>query len=112
SPNGTLYYVGAEISYRYGNEQDSVTVAPDTIVVKPMPELVLDYFLTEEVIADDPFTTLIEPPVPYTLGMRAVNNGAGTARDFRISSSQPRIVENEQGLAIAFEILGSFVGNQ
>ncbi|WP_162925812.1 hypothetical protein [Isoalcanivorax indicus] len=112
SPSGTLYYVGAEVAYRFGNDQETVRVAPDTIIVRPMPEIALDYFLTREVIANDPFTPEIEPPVPYTLGLRAINNGEGTARDFRIASSQPRIVENEQGLAVAFEILGSYVGNQ
>lgn len=112
SPSGTLYYVGAEVAYRFGNDQETVPVAPDTIIVRPMPEITLDYFLTREVIANDPFTPEIEPPVPYTLGLRAVNNGEGAARDFRIASSQPRIVENEQGLAVAFEILGSYVGNQ
>lgn len=108
---GDLYYVGARVSYRYGNEKQVVDVAPDTILVRPMPEIALDYFLTEEVIADDPFTPEIEPPVPYTLGLRASNNGAGPARMFEVASSQPRIVDNQLGLAISFDIIGSYVGN-
>ncbi len=41
--------------------------------------------------------------------MRAKNNGSGTARNLRIDSAQPRIVENLQGLLIGFAIEGSEV---
>ncbi|MEN8221374.1 MAG: hypothetical protein ABFS56_34530, partial [Pseudomonadota bacterium] len=54
----------------------------------------------------------IEPPVPYTLGVRIKNDGHGVARQLKIESAQPRIVENELGLLIGFEIIGSSVNNQ
>jgi hypothetical protein len=110
--NGKLYFVGASLSYLVGGEEESVEVAPDSIIVKPQPLLSLDYFLTQHVIADDAFTTQIEPPEPYTLGVRISNNGYGTAAQVSIESAQPRIVENEQGLAINFEILRSYINDQ
>ncbi|MDN3639935.1 calcium-binding protein [Simiduia curdlanivorans] len=110
--SGTLYFVGATLTYSYGGKDETVQVAPDSIVVKPQPLLTLDYFLTEEVIADDAFTLAIEAPEPYTLGVRMVNNGYGQAQNVTIESAQPTIVENEQGLAIDFKILESFIANQ
>ena len=34
------------------------------------------------------------------------------ARNFRISSAAPRIIENEKGLAIDFQLLGARVDNE
>ncbi len=108
----SLYFVGAELRYTFGGKPDKITVAPDYIWVKAQPDLVLDYFMTREVKADEPTTqNIIEPVVPHTLGVRLHNMGKGTASKVKIESAQPRIVENEQGLAIGFEILASFVGN-
>lgn len=108
---GQLYAVGARVSYTQGGQSRSVNVQPDTITVRPQPQLTLDYFLTRDVLADDPFTTTIEPPVPFFLGVRVRNVGAGPAQHMQIESAQPRIVENQQGLAIQFSILDAIVGN-
>jgi Ca2+-binding RTX toxin-like protein len=110
--NGKLYFVGANLSYTFGGEPQTINVVPDTIVVRPQPLLTLDYFLTQEVIADDAFTLEVEPPVPYTLGVRVKNNGFGTANDIQLESAQPTIVENEQGLAVGFTITGAFINDQ
>ena len=113
SPTGKLYFVGATLNYTLGGEPESVTVTPDFITVKPLPSLTLDYFLTREVRADDPMTTdVVEPTEPFTLGVRVRNNGLAEARNLKIESAQPRIVENEQGLLIGFEIIGSTVDDQ
>ncbi|MCP3870643.1 MAG: hypothetical protein GY703_21640 [Gammaproteobacteria bacterium] len=111
-PSGTLYTVGATLSYAMGGEQHTIEVTPDYIFVKPMPMLTLDYFLTEEVNADDSFTPQIEPPEPFTLGVRVHNGGFGPAEKLKISSAQPKIVENEQGLLIGFEIIGSTINGE
>ena len=103
-PEGTLYFVGARLTYTIGGEAHVTEVTPDYIHVKPMPELQLDYFLTREVFGDDAWTAEIEPPVPFTLGVRVKNNGFGAARSLKIDSAQPKIVENEQGLLIGFVI--------
>lgn len=112
NPLGTLYLVGATLSYRLGGDTQTLQVAPDSILVKPLPKLSLDYFLTRDVYADDPFTPAIEPPEPFTLGVRIRNNGAATARSVQIDSAQPKIVDNKQGLLVNFLILGGFVNDQ
>lgn len=53
---GTLYYVGATLSYLLGGVEHVTQIAPDSIFVKPMPELVLDYFLPKNIYGDDAFT--------------------------------------------------------
>jgi hypothetical protein len=109
---GALYYVGATITYTVGGEEEVIEVAPDYIFVKPMPELTLDYFLPIQVYGDDPFTGEIEPSIPFSLGLRVSNNGSGSAYDLKIESAQPKIVDNDQGLLIGFQIEGSEVNGQ
>ncbi|MCP4576670.1 MAG: calcium-binding protein, partial [Deltaproteobacteria bacterium] len=110
--SGTLYYVGATLKYAIGGEENTTEVNPDYIYVKPMPELILDYFLPNDVYGDDAFSPEIEPPVPFSLGVRVKNTGYGTARSLRIDSAQPEIVENELGLLIGFNIQGSTVNGE
>jgi hypothetical protein len=107
---GATYYVGATLRYRVGGVEQVVEVSPDDILVKPMPFLSLDYFIPEEVYGDDPFTTtVVEPPIPFGLGVRVKNEGVGVARKLKIDSAQPKIVENRQGLAVDFRLVGSEV---
>ncbi|MBW2064875.1 MAG: chitobiase/beta-hexosaminidase C-terminal domain-containing protein [Deltaproteobacteria bacterium] len=109
---GTLYYVGAALKYSIGGEEHITHVTPDYVFVKPMPELTLDYFFPSDVYGDDAFTPEIEPPVPFSLGVRVRNYGTGVARDLKINSAQPKIVDNEQGLLIGFLIERSEVNGQ
>lgn len=108
-PRGTLYNVGATLTYMLAGEQKTLDVIPDYIFVQPMPQLSLDYFLPEDVYGDDAFSDAIEPPIPFSLGIRVKNAGFGPADRLKIESGQPRIVENEQGLLIGFRITGSEV---
>jgi hypothetical protein len=110
-PTGKMYYVGATLNYSVAGKAESVTVTPDFIYVKPMPLLNLDYFLTQDVFGDDPLTPAIEPIEPYTLGVRIKNTGAATAKNVKIDSAQPKIVENLQGLLINFTIVGSYLND-
>ncbi len=110
--NGKLYYVGATLTYTLAGEEKVVEVSPDYISVRPMPLLTLDYFLPREVYADDAFSPMIEPPIPFNLGVRVKNNGQGPAFDLKIDSAQPKIIENELGLVIDFMITGSSVGDK
>ena len=109
TPFGKRYLVGATLRYRLGTEVHVMELNPDAITVKPLPLLTLDYFLTRDVVADDPFTAPIEAPEPYTLGVRVKNSGMAPAKELKIASAQPRIIENLQGLPITFQILGSYV---
>jgi hypothetical protein len=110
--SGALYYVGASLTYTIGGKTHETIVSPDYIYVKPMPKITLDYFLPSEVYGDDAFTQTIEPPIPFSLGVRVKNSGHGIARKLSIESAQPKIVENEQGLLIGFAILGSRVNGK
>jgi hypothetical protein len=113
NPQGELYFVGATLRYRAGGEDQEVEVSPDSIYVKPMPSLALDYFLPKEVYGDDPFTeNVVEPVVPFSLGVRVKNAGYGTARNLKIESAQPRITDNKLGLLVDFSILGSEVNGR
>ncbi|HEY6898248.1 MAG TPA: hypothetical protein VI279_13380 [Rhodocyclaceae bacterium] len=111
SPLGKKYLIGASLQYKFGGEVHSIDVAPAIITVKPMPLLTLDYFITKDVIADDPLTPEIEPAVPFTLGVRVKNTGAAVAKNLKIDSAQPRIVDNAQGLAINFKLTGSYLND-
>ncbi|MDC0358289.1 fibronectin type III domain-containing protein, partial [Oligoflexia bacterium] len=109
---GKLYFIGATLTYNVGSKGHKLEVAPDFVVVRPMPMLELDYFLPKDVRADDPFTSPIEPPEPFTLGVRVKNSGLGAANKLAIQSAQPQIVENRQNLLIGFKITGSYVDDQ
>ncbi len=109
---GTLYSIGATLSYTVAGKDEVIEVSPDYIRVKPMPDLQLEYFLPYDVFGDDPLTSLIEPIVPFDLGIRIVNQGSGEAKDLKIESSQPEIVDNQQGFPVTFKILGTSVDDQ
>lgn len=108
-PEGKAYWVGATLSFTYQGELHTEVMNPDVITVQPMPSLTLDYFMSRDVIGDDPYTFETEPPVPFLLGVRVANNGYGSARQLKIESGQPEIIDNDQGLLIAFTIIGSEV---
>ena len=112
---GRGYQVGAHITYKLSNDTEPhiVDVVPELITVKPQPLLKLDYFLAGDVYSDDPFTAPVEPAVPFTLGVRVRNVGAGPAHNLTIESAQPTILPdgNPQGLSVGFHIDSSFVDN-
>jgi len=108
--NGTAYEIGADIQYTIGSSNEmSLSVEPDSIVVKPQPRLTLEYFLPKSVIADDPNTPIVESSEPFDLGLRVVNSGLGAAQNLQVESFQPRLEENDQGLLVDFRILGNEV---
>lgn len=110
NPQGELYYVGGNLRYTIGGEENEMTLIPDRIFVRPMPALAVDYFIQRDVFGDDAMTeTIVEPSIPFPLGLRISNNGHGSAPNVRMVSAQPRIVDNEQGLLIGFSILSTEV---
>lgn len=112
-PGGLRYSIGASLAgLLYGKEipPDVLTVIPDTITVKPDPQLEITYFQPRDVDGDNPFTPeVVESPIPFTLGVLVKNAGYGTARKIKIDSQQPRIVENLQGLLVVPRLIGSRV---
>ncbi len=107
------YYVRGILNYTLSGSQVSIPLYPAPITVLPNPNLVVKYFLERDVYSDDPFTPdVVEPAIPFSLGLMMTNTGAGIANNVRITSSQPEIIENEKGLLIDFEIISSRVGTE
>ncbi|MCC5806934.1 MAG: carboxypeptidase regulatory-like domain-containing protein [Opitutales bacterium] len=104
------YTIGGTLFYDQGGVPVTVSLDPVEIVVHPQPELQLDYYHERDVFANDPFTDVVEPSVPFSLGVLARNVGHGAARDLSIQTSQPEIVANEQGLAVDIRIVSVEVG--
>lgn len=109
------YSFGGILSY-FDEEQGetvSITLNPVTLEVNPSPDLILDYFLQRDIIGDDALTEdIVEPSIPAELSLMITNDGYGEARNLKVESMQPRIVENEKGLAIDFEMIGSNFNNE
>ncbi|HCM72690.1 MAG TPA: hypothetical protein DIS87_00960, partial [Armatimonadetes bacterium] len=112
TPQGRKYEVGVDMSGKMGGVEIPKNIffaIPDTITVKPEPELEIRYFQPRDVQGDDPFTPEIESPIPFTLGVLVKNSGYGPARAVRINSQQPKIVENRAGLILIARLLGARV---
>jgi hypothetical protein len=111
APTGTTNYaIGGVLSYVLGGEQVTIPLFAVPITVLPDPRLSVDYFLQHDVYSDDPFTPEIEPSIPFGLGIQMRNTGLGVADDVNITSAQPTIIANSNGLIISFELIGSQVG--
>lgn len=126
----TKYDIGGILLYTIDGVEYIQNLAPDTvsqvsprfnhrltssrqITVMPDPQLYLTYFHSRNVYSDDPFTAgVVEPAIPYQLGLLIENRGFGEARNVKIASSQPEIIENEKGLLADFTIIGSRLGNE
>ena len=94
--NGQKYNISANISYRVDGVKFEVTTKSIEILVKPQPQLTLDYYIPSDVIANKPFK----------LAVRVTNDGYGTARNFSIETAQP-VIYNPAGLLIDFKIIRS-----
>ena len=109
----TKYDVGGVLTYTIDGVKYVQVLAPDTITVRPDPQLYLTYFHSRIAYSDDPFTPdIVEPTIPFQLGLIIENRGYGTANDVEIISSQPEIIENEKGLLVDFSIIGARLGNE
>lgn len=110
APTAPLAYdFGGVLRYTLGGTQVTIPLTPDRLEVLPNPKLRVKYFWEKNVYSDDPFTQEIEPAVPFTVGLMMTNVGAGVANNVRVTSSQPVITENERGLLINFQLIGSQV---
>ena len=81
---------------------------PVTLTVKPSPNLEMTYFMQRDIFGDDPLTTdVVEPMEPAEFSLLINNVGYGDATNVRMVTEQPKIIENEKGLLIDFELLSS-----
>ncbi len=107
-----VYKVGGSFSYTQDGTVVTVPLTPVSITVRPDAALDIKYFHQRDVIADDPFTTTIEPSIPYSLVVMVQNKGFGAARSLSLSSPQPNIVDNNKGLLIDFKLVGAEINGQ
>ena len=96
-PDGLQYTISAAIDYEYGGDSFSYATQSETVTVKPMPKLTLDYELPYVIMAGKSLKVKV----------KVTNNGAGPARNLTIVSAQPKIVENVNNIPISFAINGS-----
>ncbi|MCC8038723.1 MAG: hypothetical protein LIP02_11440 [Bacteroidales bacterium] len=102
-----LYDFGGTVSYIDPFTGLLVTreLTPVTLTVNPAPVLDLTYFMQRDVYGDDPMTTdVVEPMEPAEFSLLINNTGYGDATNVRMVTNQPRIIENEKGLYVDFEI--------
>ncbi len=108
----TVMHVSGTLKYSQQGTAITIPLSPAAITVLPNASLKVKYFNQRDVFADDPFTSELEPSIPFSLGVLIQNNGRGAARNVRLTSAQPKIVENEKGLLIDFEILATEVAGR
>jgi hypothetical protein len=104
------YSFGGSVKYwdPYAQAMVSLPLSAVPLTVNPGPNLMLHYFMQRNILGDDALTSpTIEPSVPAELAVMVENQGYGSAVNMLISSAQPKIVENEKGLAINFKLIGS-----
>ncbi|MCK4735227.1 MAG: hypothetical protein KAT65_22430, partial [Methanophagales archaeon] len=94
---GIDYTVQAFINYTVDGVPFSVNSTEAKINVLPQPLLNLTYRIPDEVKADTPFS----------ITLNVTNVGYGIARNLKFDSAQPVIYDNEAGLLVSFELIGS-----
>lgn len=111
APDSTVTYSFAgSLSYLdpFSGTTVTRTLSPVSLSVKPSPVLDMRYFMQRDVIADDPMTQdVVERSEPAEFALLISNVGNGDATDINLITEQPRIIENEKGLLIDFDLLSS-----
>jgi hypothetical protein len=105
-----VYSFGGSFSFLdpFSGEEMTYPLYPVALTVNPSPELHVDYFIQRHIISDDPLTEdTIEAVEPAELAMMVRNVGMGTANNVYLESSQPEIIDNQNGLPIQFDMVGS-----
>lgn len=106
--NITTYSFGGTLSFKDGSTTQNRSLYPVSLQVKPTPELDLTYFMQRDVYGDNPLTPdVVEPIIPAEFSVLIHNKGYGDANNVRMITKKPKIVENEKGLLIDFDIISS-----
>lgn len=98
-------------SFSYTDPFTGLTVTrqlnPVTLTVNPSPNLDLTYFMQRDIYGDDAMTEEVEPMIPSEFALLINNRGYGDAENMNLTTSQPKIIDNQKGLAIKVEITSS-----
>ncbi|MBO7558706.1 MAG: T9SS type A sorting domain-containing protein [Bacteroidaceae bacterium] len=102
---GTLSYIDPTTGVKV-----NVELNPVTLTVHPSPELNLSYFLQRDVLGYDP---LLEEtgkwPEPAEFALVIQNKGYGDAKNVNITTTQPKLVKNEDGLLFDIQLKSAMV---
>ena len=103
------YSFGGTLSYTnpYTGKKMVRQFTPVELQVSPSPLLDLTYFMQRDVMGDDPLTEDVEPMEPAEFALLVSNVGYGDAKNVKLATRQPVIVDNQKGLAVEFEIVSS-----
>ncbi|MDE6697616.1 MAG: hypothetical protein K2K25_12120 [Muribaculaceae bacterium] len=99
---GTLTYVDP-----FNGLEVSRILSPVYLTVKPSPNLDLTYFMQRDILGDDPLTEDVESSEEAEFSLLITNTGYGDAQNVKMVTDQPKIIENEKGLLIDFELTSS-----
>lgn len=101
-----IYSFGGQLSYTDPYTGLTVTrnLYPVQLTVSPSPQLQLTYFMQRDVYADDPLTDEMEEAEAAEFALLINNIGYGDAKQLRLTTNSPQIVENEKGLLINFSL--------
>lgn len=104
------YSFGGSFSFidPFSDESMTYNLYPVDIMVHPSPDLYVNYFMQRDILGDDPLTEdRVEPIVPAELGVIIHNRGAGTAKNVLLETAEPKIIDNDKGLAVDFAMYGA-----
>lgn len=106
---GKVYYFGGSLSYTdpFTGLEVTRNLSPIALTVNPSPNLDLTYFMQRDIYGDDPLTEAIEPSEEAEFSLLINNLGYGDAANVRMVTDQPKIIENDKGLLIDFELISS-----
>ena len=109
-----VYSFGGTLSYvdPFNGLEVVRDLAPVALMVKPSPILDLTYFMQRDVWGNDPMTDAVEPSKEAEFALLINNTGYGDAKNVKITTNQPEIIDNEKGLLIDFDFVSSQLNGQ
>ncbi len=112
--SAVIYSFGGSFTFLdpFSGETMTYQLYPVELTVNPSPNLHVDYFVQRNIISDDPLTDTIETAEPAEIAMMIRNVGAGDANNVYLESSQPTIVDNENGLLVQFDMIGAAMNGE
>ncbi len=98
---GKKYYAKALITYYVNGKFVETSTEGVEITIFPQPQVTLNYYVPHKILSG----------VPFKLGVTAVNDGKGWARNLAIDSGNLEITTNQSGLLTEFKIIGGSWGS-
>ncbi|MDE6298845.1 MAG: hypothetical protein K2M10_04280, partial [Muribaculaceae bacterium] len=111
----TVWTFGGSVTYidPFTNLEVTRKLQPVSLTVNPSPVLDLTYFLQRDVFSDDPLTPdVVEASQEAEFALVIHNVGAGEAKNVRLLTRQPEIVDNEKGVLLETSFVSSSLNGE